>query len=131
MESGNSEIGSKENGNNGKKKAGRSGNTEIGSKNGNTERKRLVEAEILRAETWRAEIRRSETRIAKIQRTEIRRVEIRNEKRLVRAEIWSGIGSPIMRKTDLFLRLSRKYQNHFVNLILSYISPYEVLKRAQ
>ena len=41
---------------------------------------------------------------------------------------YGGIGSPILRKTDLFLCKSRKYQNHFVNLILGYFSPYEVLK---
>ena len=41
---------------------------------------------------------------------------------------YGGIGSPIQRKTDLFLRSSRKYQNYFVNLILGYFSPYEVLK---
>ena len=41
---------------------------------------------------------------------------------------YGGIGSPIPRKTDLFLCKSRKYQNHFVNLILGYFSPYEVLK---
>ena len=44
---------------------------------------------------------------------------------------YGGIGSPILRKTDLFLCKSRKYQNHFVNLILGYFSPYEVLKWAQ
>ena len=39
-----------------------------------------------------------------------------------------GIGSPILRKADLFLCKSRKYQIHFVKLILRYFSPYEVLK---
>merc|ERR1711888_30079 len=41
---------------------------------------------------------------------------------------YGGIGSPILRKADLFLCKSRKYQIHFVKLILRYFSPYEVLK---
>ena len=41
---------------------------------------------------------------------------------------YGGIGSPILRKADLFLCKSRKYQNHFVNLILGYSSPYMFLK---
>ena len=41
---------------------------------------------------------------------------------------YGGIGSPILRKTDLFLCKSRENQNHFVFLILGYFSPYEVLK---
>ena len=41
---------------------------------------------------------------------------------------YGGIGSPILRKTDLFSYKSRKYQIHFVKLILRYFSPYEVLK---
>ena len=41
---------------------------------------------------------------------------------------YGGIGSPILRKTDRFSCKSRKYQNHFVNLILGYSSPYMVLK---
>ena len=44
---------------------------------------------------------------------------------------YGGIGSPILRKTDRFSCKSRKYQNHFVNLILGYFSPCEVLKSAQ
>ena len=41
---------------------------------------------------------------------------------------YGGIGSPILRKTDRFSCKSREYQNRFVNLIVSYYSPYEVLK---
>ena len=41
---------------------------------------------------------------------------------------YGGIGSPILRKSDLFLCKTRKCQNHFVNLILGYYSPYEVFK---
>ena len=41
---------------------------------------------------------------------------------------YGGIGSPILRKSDLFLYKTRKCQNHFVNLILGYYSPYEVFK---
>ena len=41
---------------------------------------------------------------------------------------YGGIGSPILRKADLFLCKARKYQIHFVKLILRYFSPYEVLK---
>ena len=43
---------------------------------------------------------------------------------------YGGIGSPILRKTDLFSCKSSENQNHFVFLILGYFSPYEVLKRA-
>ena len=41
---------------------------------------------------------------------------------------YGGIGSHILRKTDLFLCKSSENQNHFVLLILGYFSPYEVLK---
>ena len=41
---------------------------------------------------------------------------------------YGGIGSPILRKADLFLCKARKYQIHFVKLILRYFSPYKVLK---
>ena len=41
---------------------------------------------------------------------------------------YGGIGSPILRKSDLFLYKTRKCQNHFVNLILGYYSPYGVFK---
>ena len=41
---------------------------------------------------------------------------------------YGGIGNPILRKADLFLCKARKYQIHFVKLILRYFSPYKVLK---
>ena len=41
---------------------------------------------------------------------------------------YGGIGSPILRKADLFLCKARKYQIHFVNLILGCFSPFQVLK---
>ena len=37
---------------------------------------------------------------------------------------YGGIGSPILRKADLFLCKARKYQIHFVNLILGCFSPF-------
>ena len=41
---------------------------------------------------------------------------------------YGGVGSPILRKTDLFLHSSRKYPNHFVDLILGRLSPFQVVK---
>ena len=37
---------------------------------------------------------------------------------------YGGIGNPILRKADLFLCKARKYQIHFVNLILGCFSPF-------
>ena len=41
---------------------------------------------------------------------------------------YGGIGSPILRKTDLCSCKSSENQNHFVFLILGYFCPYGVLK---